>query len=109
MLGGLIAVSIGASITTRYLTYHLAEVIPLERLDLIMQRTDQIYMLQPNIAVIVRQIFGRAYNLQMYLATGFAAAQLPATALMWTWKDYVPQVREKPLEKLSPNVDESLG
>ncbi|KAF2788839.1 hypothetical protein K505DRAFT_254577, partial [Melanomma pulvis-pyrius CBS 109.77] len=88
MLGGLIAVSIGASITTRYLTSHLAEVVPPLLLGFILERTEEIHLLDEGIALMIRETFGRAYNLQMYLAIGFALCQLPCTALMWTKQEY---------------------
>jgi hypothetical protein len=57
-------------------------------LGIILEQTGAIDMLQDAVFMRVRWTFGKAYNLQMYLAIGFAAAQLPATALVWTSKDY---------------------
>ncbi|KAH8730006.1 major facilitator superfamily domain-containing protein, partial [Phaeosphaeriaceae sp. PMI808] len=91
MLGGLIAVSIGASITTRYLTSHLAEIVPPQLLGPILERTEAIHLLQDSVAIAAREVFGKAYNLQMNLATGLAAAQLLGTALMWTRENYPQQ------------------
>jgi hypothetical protein len=88
MLGGVIAVSIGVSITTRYLTAHLAEIVPSQLLGSILERTETIHLLKDITAQQTREVFGRAYNLQMYLAIGLAAAQLPTTMLMWTQKTF---------------------
>ncbi|CAO2654475.1 Nn.00g112080.m01.CDS01 [Neocucurbitaria sp. VM-36] len=88
MLGGLIAVSIGASITTRYLTRHLGEIVPPQLLYLVLERTEKIRLLEDEMALATRVVFGKAYNLQMYLATGLAVAQLPSTAMMWTKRNY---------------------
>lgn len=88
MLGGLIAVSIGASVTTRYLTSHLADVVPPNELVNILERTEVLSRLPLDVAKVARVVFGKAYNLQMYIAIGLSAAQLPMTALMWTNHDY---------------------
>jgi hypothetical protein len=34
----------------------------------------------------IRTIFGQGYNVQMVIMIGFAAAQIPASLLMWTKK-----------------------
>lgn len=80
--------SIGAIITTRHLTRHLGEIFPPQLVGLILERTEEIHLLQDEVALAVREVFGKAYNLQMYLATGFAVAQLPGTAMMWTAQNY---------------------
>jgi hypothetical protein len=88
MLGGLVFVAIGASVTTRYFTRHLMEQVPMSVVGLIMERTEEIGHLASEVMMKARQTFGSGYNLQMYIATGLAAAQLPTTLLMWTWKDW---------------------
>ncbi|GAW24967.1 hypothetical protein ANO14919_145640 [Xylariales sp. No.14919] len=88
ILGGLIAVSIGASITTRNISANLRGVVPPSYLAMILERTETINLLSAESAKLARQVFGKGYNLQMDLGIGLAAAQLPATLLMWTWKNY---------------------
>jgi hypothetical protein len=88
MLRGLIAMSTGTSITTRYLTRHLGETVPPQLLGLIIERTGKIHLLQDEVALAAREVFGKAYKLQMYLSTRFAVAQLPSTAIMWTAQNY---------------------
>jgi hypothetical protein len=51
---------------------------------MVLQRTESLHFLQPEVAARARELFGQAYNIQMDLGTGFAAAQFVATFLMWT-------------------------
>lgn len=98
MLGGLIAVSIGASITTRYLTRHLGEIVPPQLLSLVLERTEKLRLLEDEVTLAARVIFGKAYNLQMYLAMGMAVAQLPSTAMMWTRRNYTTSNQDETFE-----------
>ncbi|KAI1480109.1 MFS general substrate transporter [Daldinia eschscholtzii] len=88
ILGGLIAVSIGASITTRNISSNLEHIVPSDLLGLILERTEALRLLDRETARSAREVFAKGYNLQMDLGTGLAAAQIPATLLMWTWKNY---------------------
>ncbi|OTB15832.1 hypothetical protein K445DRAFT_300593 [Daldinia sp. EC12] len=88
ILGGLIAVSIGASITTRNISSNLKHIVPSDLLGLILERTEALRLLDRETARSAREVFAKGYNLQMDLGTGLAAAQIPATLLMWTWKNY---------------------
>lgn len=98
ILGGLVAVSIGASITMHYSTRHLGEMLPPQLLGLILKRTEKIHLLQDDVALAAREVFGEAYNLQIDLATGFVVAQLPSTAMMWTAQNYLRLDQDNMLE-----------
>jgi hypothetical protein len=50
----------------------------------LLERTELIQQLPPDTLDRVRTLFGEAYNLQVKVLIGFAAAKLPVTALMWT-------------------------
>lgn len=84
ILGGLVAVAIGASVTTRNLINSLGGVLPPQLLHEVLQRTESLRLFQPEVASRSRELFGHAYNMQMDLGTGFATAQLVASLLMWT-------------------------
>ncbi|KAI1804893.1 MFS general substrate transporter [Daldinia bambusicola] len=98
ILGGLIAVSIGASITTRNISSNLAHVVPPDFLGLILERTEALHLLDGEVARRAREVFGNGYNLQMDLGIGLAAAQIPATLLMWTWQNYSKEELEEKSE-----------
>jgi hypothetical protein len=64
----------------------LLQVLPAETVDQLLQTTNIISTLSENAQLATRSIFGKGYNGQMKIMIGFAAAQLPSTALMWLKK-----------------------
>jgi hypothetical protein len=50
----------------------------------LLERTELVQELPPDTLERVRALFGEAYNLQVKVLIGFAAAKVPVTALMWT-------------------------
>jgi hypothetical protein len=62
----------------------LADIVSPETAMLLLQRTESIKELPLDTAEKVRTLFGEAYNLQITILIGFAAAKIPVTALMWT-------------------------
>ncbi|KAF2643899.1 MFS general substrate transporter [Massarina eburnea CBS 473.64] len=94
-LGGLIAVSIGACITTRYLEPHIRDILPANLANMLLERTETMQLLSGDSLADVRVIFGQAYNRQMYLAIGLAAACLPVAALTWQGKSTKAAAPEK--------------
>jgi hypothetical protein len=83
-LGGVIGISIATSISTPYLRIHLADVLPAHTVVSILHRTENIALLPADLREAARVVFGESMNLQIKLVIGLAAAQLPATAIMWT-------------------------
>jgi hypothetical protein len=77
-------VSIGATMTSRYLEPHVRNVLPPQLAARLLERTETMHLLSGEEAAQVRRIFGDAYNRQMYLAVGLAAACLPAAAMAWS-------------------------
>ena len=76
-------IAVASSISTPYLRTHLSEVLPLDTVAAILKNTDIIKHLDNGSLETVRVIFAKGYNLQMTMLIGLAAAQIPATALMW--------------------------
>jgi len=76
--------SIVISIMNRTVRSELLQVLPPLEVEAILASTGIIENLPVQLQDKVRSIFGRGYNLQMSVMIGFAVAQLPATALMWT-------------------------
>ena len=84
ILGGLISVSISATIMTRYLKSHLPEILPPNLVGLLLQRTETIHQLNGETLAAARSMFSDAYNRQMYLGLGLAVIEIPLAAMLWT-------------------------
>jgi hypothetical protein len=83
-LGGLVGIAIVTSVSTPYIRSHLSDILSVELAASLLERTELIQQLPPDTLERVRMLFGEAYNLQVKVLIGFAAAKLPVTALMWT-------------------------
>ncbi|KAF4631031.1 hypothetical protein G7Y89_g7102 [Cudoniella acicularis] len=86
VLGGILGLAIVISVMNRVIRSELLQVLPVETVDQLLQTTEIIQQLSESSQATVRAIFGKGYNGQMKILIGFAAAQLPSTALMWTKK-----------------------
>lgn len=84
MLGGVLGLAIVSTVMNRTLKSQLLDVLPADLVATIFQRTGAVALLPEAKQETVRALFGEAYNTQMRILIGFAAAQIPATLLMWT-------------------------
>ncbi|ORY07384.1 major facilitator superfamily domain-containing protein [Clohesyomyces aquaticus] len=94
ILGGLVAVAIGATVTTRHLKSQLENVLPANILAALLQKLETINLLKGETLDTTRVAFGRAYNRQMMIAVGFSAVQLLAVALLWGAIPALPMLGE---------------
>jgi hypothetical protein len=83
VLGGILGLAIVISVGNRVIRSELLQVLPVETVDQLLQTTGIIQQLPASTQAAVRLIFGKGYSLEMKILIGFAAAQLPCTALMW--------------------------
>ncbi|KAH8733129.1 hypothetical protein GQ44DRAFT_735007 [Phaeosphaeriaceae sp. PMI808] len=83
MLGGLIGLSIAASLSTPQVRAQLLEVLPPENVQHLLEKTEAINSLEGSSLETARGIFSEGYNLQIKMLVGFAVAQVPMTLLMW--------------------------
>ena len=83
-LGGVIGLSIASSVMNHYLETHLTEILPSDALAALMQTTEVLATFTPNVREKVIEVFAKSYDLQYRVMIGFAAAQFPAAAMMWT-------------------------
>lgn len=58
------------------------------QVDALLESTSILASFSEATQLAVRSSLGEGYNLQMTILIGFAAAQLPATLLMWTKKSF---------------------
>ncbi|KAF1971017.1 hypothetical protein BU23DRAFT_648408, partial [Bimuria novae-zelandiae CBS 107.79] len=84
VLGGLVGIAIAASISTPYIRTNALKIIPPTSAISILEKTANIQLLPLNIRKQVERVFTKSFSLQSNLLIGFAAAQIPVTALMWT-------------------------
>lgn len=90
VLGGLIGIAVATSLSTPYIRTHLAETLSPQLALSVLESTETIFSLSQANREHVRVAFGEGLNLQIKLAIGFAAAQIPTTALMWTTQTVSP-------------------
>ncbi|KAF1966753.1 MFS general substrate transporter [Bimuria novae-zelandiae CBS 107.79] len=90
VLGGLIGIAIATSLSTPYLRENILEVVSPSSALLILEKTVNIYILPVETRREVERIFAESFSLQSNLLIGFAAAQIPTTALMWTMQSWSP-------------------
>ncbi|KUJ19543.1 MFS multidrug transporter-like protein [Mollisia scopiformis] len=86
VLGGVLVLAIVVSIMNRSIRSDLLQVLSLGEVEALLQTTDVIKSFSAEVQAQVGAIFGKGYNLQMKIVIGFAVAQIPATAMMWTKK-----------------------
>ncbi|KAF4629250.1 hypothetical protein G7Y89_g8898 [Cudoniella acicularis] len=84
VLGGILSLAIVISVMNRKIRSDLLQVLPQNIVYELLQTTSIIHTLSEETQDVIGAIFGKGYNLQMRIMIGFAAAQLPASALMWT-------------------------
>lgn len=86
ILGGMAVLAIVTSVMNRSIRNNLLTFLPVEEVVKLLDATKVLSTLPEDLQEQVRGVFGRGYNLQMKIIIGFAAAQIPATLLMWTKK-----------------------
>jgi hypothetical protein len=82
-LGGAIGLSIAGSILNSSLKRNLQSVLSTESLEAMLNNIEIIKTFDPATQDMVRDVFARAYRTQFQVMIGFAAAQLPASALIF--------------------------
>jgi hypothetical protein len=82
-LGGVIGLALATSIQNHRLETELPQILGPQSLAAVLQSTDGIAKLSGPIKEAVIVIFAKVYNLQYKVMIAFAAAQLPAGALIW--------------------------
>ena len=83
IMGGAIGLAIATNVLNTYVRSHLPETVAPQLVTRLLQSTEEIDVLDPATQAVVRAIFGHGYNLQMKAMIGFAAAQVPASLLVW--------------------------
>jgi hypothetical protein len=84
VLGGLVGIAIVTSVATPYIRSRLVAIVALDLAHELLEKTETIGLLSGDVLQSVKEAFAKGYNLEVVILIGFAVAQLPVTALMWT-------------------------
>jgi hypothetical protein len=83
ILGGSVGLSIVVCASSSRLRRDLLSVLTPSEVAMVLNRTDEIQYLPEDTQRQVRIFFGQSYQLQMLIVVGIAAANIPATFLLW--------------------------
>ncbi|KAJ5692410.1 hypothetical protein N7462_001833 [Penicillium macrosclerotiorum] len=82
-LGGAIGLAIASTVLNSLLKKHLHGIISDSDISSLMQSTEIIATFSPEMQEQIREIFADSYDSQFKIMIGFAAAQIPVSALLW--------------------------
>jgi hypothetical protein len=91
ILGGAVGLAIVTTIFNRSMRPKLLRLLLPAQVDALLEYTSTLATFPEATQLAVRSSLGEGFNLQMTVLIGFAAAQLPATLLMWKKKSVVVQ------------------
>ncbi|KAG8531949.1 uncharacterized protein KY384_003585 [Bacidia gigantensis] len=83
LLGGAVGLAIVTTVMNRSIAPRLSEFLAPKQVDILLESTSVLGMFSESIQSEIRSVFSYGHNLQMKALIGFAAAQVPATLLMW--------------------------
>ncbi|KAF2464555.1 MFS multidrug transporter-like protein [Lindgomyces ingoldianus] len=82
-LGGALCLAIASSVFNDFIRARFLHILSPQEVDVILKSTEAIKFVPADIRMELTKIFSRGYDLQFKILIGFAAAQIPASALMW--------------------------
>jgi hypothetical protein len=82
-LGGALCLAIAASAFNDYIRKHLLQTISPAEIFGVLEHASFLNTFPAHVRQEVVAVFSRGFNLQFSILIGFAAAQIPATLLMW--------------------------
>lgn len=82
-LGGVIGLAIVTNVLNSYIKSQLSISLSKEQMALLLQSTAYIPTFPPELQALVKDVYARAFNLQMKVVVGFAGAQVLALPLVW--------------------------
>ncbi|KAF7881905.1 uncharacterized protein EAF02_006593 [Botrytis sinoallii] len=86
ILGGAIGVAIATSLLSSNVISALADILPAETVNHLLQNISSVALLSPGDQIAVRTAFAQGYKKQLAMILGFCAAELLAIGLMWERK-----------------------
>lgn len=82
-MGGAIGLAIVTTVLNGYIKSELAQYISPDQIASLLETAEAFKSLPPDKINLVKGVFARGYNLQVEIMIAFAAAQIPASFLMW--------------------------
>ncbi|TGO54125.1 hypothetical protein BCON_0112g00210 [Botryotinia convoluta] len=86
ILGGAIGVAIATSLLSNNVISALADILPAETVNHLLQNISSVVLLSPGDQIAVRTAFAQGYKKQLAMILGFCAAELLAIGFMWERK-----------------------
>ena len=83
MLGAMLGVAVAGSLVNGYLVDHLPSLVSPAQLNILLKDISILSTFPKAQQVIVRQVFGEAYNIIIKIVLGVASVQFCSVALMW--------------------------
>lgn len=99
MFGGALGIAIVTTIMNSYLKSHLPALLSPEQLSAVLDSAQVVATFPSELQVQVRQVYARAYNMQMKATWAFSIAQLLPVLLLWK-KQQVRFLRHDQYEEL---------
>lgn len=89
IMGAAIGLGIVTSVLNNFVSSRLSHFLSPSEVGNLLQTSAAISQFNPEQQSMIRSVFAEGYNLQMRILIGFAAAQLPASLVMWQKKQIV--------------------
>lgn len=86
ILGGAIGVAIATSLLSSNVISALADILPAEIVNHLLQNISSVALLSPSDQIAVQTAFAQGYKKQLAMILCFCAAELLAIGLMWERK-----------------------
>lgn len=88
-MGGAIGLAVVTTVFNTQVRPELAGFLSREQAEALLRSAEAIKAFPPETQEIIKSTFADAYNLQMKILAGFAAAQIPSSFIMWQKKQIV--------------------
>lgn len=82
-MGGAIGLAIVTTVMNKYTKHQLAAILPPEQIQALLKSTKAMTVLPAEAVASIREVFSQGFNIQMRIAIGFCAAQIPSILAMW--------------------------
>ena len=88
-MGAAVGLAITTTVLNSYVRSRLSGFLSRKEIELLLETSASVSSLPMEVQHSIRSVFGHGYNIQMRILIGLAAAQLPASAVMWQKKQIV--------------------
>ena len=89
VMGGAVGLAVVTTVFNSNVRPALADLLSREQVETLLRSAGAVKSFAPETQEIITNTFASAYNLQMKILAGFAAAQIPSSILMWQKKQII--------------------